>query len=97
MQSHDYIPLCANANACYGLATVMLVPLLSPSGSWLADESYVSEPCVTPLTVKVTVLFFLWILLFSTEHVPELSVMHEPVPDAPLLQLPLTVALETGL
>jgi len=37
----------------YGFKTVMLVPLLSPSGSWLRLELYVFEAWVTVLTVNV--------------------------------------------
>jgi hypothetical protein len=73
----------------YGLFTVMLVPLLSPSGSWLLAD-------VTFPTVNVTLAVFLEIPDSDTVHVPFAIVVHEPVP--PILpQEPLTVASGTPL
>ena len=52
---------------------------------------------VTLLTVKVTLPAPLGIPLTFTVHWPLLPVIQEAVPLAPLLQVPLTVALATGV
>jgi hypothetical protein len=71
--------------------------LLSPSGSWLSAELYVSVEWVTLSTVNLTLPVRLGMLLLLTAHWPLLFVVQEAVPEAPLLQVPLTVALDTGL
>ena len=47
-------------------------------------------------TEKVTLLKVIRIPVFVIEHFPSAPVVHIPFPDAPLLQLPLTTAFETG-
>jgi hypothetical protein len=52
---------------------------------------------VTLFTLKVTLFLPLRMSLLVTVQVPLLFVVQEAEPLAPLLQLPLTVALATGL
>src|SRR3970282_1766572 len=81
-------------NAPYGLLIVIKVPLLSPSGSWLATELEVSQPRTTLVTGKVTLDAFLLILFLLTVHWPLPVVVHCDVP--PTLHEPLTTAFATG-
>ena len=60
-------------------------------------ETYVNVARVTLFTVKVTLPVPLEMLLRFTLHWPLLPVVQEAVPLAPLLQVPVTVALDTGL
>ena len=63
----------------YGLAIVIVVPLLSPSGSWFLVLSYVAPLSATLLTLKLTLLVFLLMRPLVIEHLPVLSVVHETV------------------
>ena len=63
----------------YYFVTVILVPLLSPSGSWFLVASYVAPLSTTLLTLKLTLLVFLLIRPLVIEHLPVLSVVHETV------------------
>ena len=72
----------------------MRVPLLSPSGSWLPAELYVSEAWLMLVTENVALLLVRPLLL--TVHFPLPSVVQLAVPVAPLLQEPITVAFETS-
>jgi hypothetical protein len=73
----------------------MLVPLLSPSGSWFAAKLYVSEAWLMPVTENVTLEVFLARSLLITVHCPLPSVVQLAVPVVPLLQDPIIVAFET--
>ena len=65
----------------YGFFTVMLVPSLSPSGSWFAVESYEYEAWLTELTLSVAEVFFAFMVPDETLHWPEALVMQEPPPE----------------
>jgi hypothetical protein len=55
---------------------VMLVPVLSPSGSWLALGAYASDP-LTPETVNVTLVLLVPMRPLATLHCPLLPVVQE--------------------
>jgi len=67
------------------------VPVLSASGSWLAAALYDQPDFEAAVTVNVTLptveraSFVFW-----TVQEPFVPVVHEAVPVAPLLQLPVT-------
>ena len=54
----------------------MLVPVLSPSGSWFCEGTYILWRCHTDPTEKVTVLVEFENDL-ATVHCPVASVVHE--------------------
>jgi hypothetical protein len=72
----------------------MLVPSLSPSGSWLWPDMYVDAGYVTLITVKVIAATFLAIAAAASVHRPLPLVVHEPA--RPLLHVPVTVAFDRG-
>ena len=74
------------------MATVIVVPLLSPSGSLLLDATYVAPLAVTFVTVKAALVFDLFRFPVVTLHVPPAIVVHDALPEKPPLQLPFTVA-----
>lgn len=69
----------AASGLCYGLFTVIVVPLLSPSRSSFAVASYVASVLVKLLTLKLTLLVVLLTRALVIEHLPVLSVVHETV------------------
>ena len=77
--------------------TVIVVPLLSPSGSWLAAGSYDKVGCVMFLIVRLTVDIDRLSLLLLNEHVPVCPVRQLRSTPAALLNSPETVAPDTGL
>jgi len=80
----------------YGLVTVIDVPLLSPSGSWLEVGEYITPEPDKLLTVKVTLVFLEFILAEVTLHWPLTLVVQVAVPVVPPLQAPVTVMPATG-
>ena len=81
----------------YGFVTVIAVPVLSPSGSWLFAAWYVYELRLAPVTVKVAAVLFFETVPVVTWQTPVLPVVQEPVPKYPALQLPETVTPLSGL
>ena len=79
----------------YGLRTLTVVPVLSPSGSWLSADRYNAVGCVVSTAVKVMLPIFFGIAAFDSRHWPTPLVVHDPV--GPLLQEPLTVAPMSGV
>src|SRR5688572_7907604 len=79
---------------CQGLMTLIVVPVLSPSGSWLSADRYTAAGCVAFTTVNVMLPIFLGIAAFDSVHWPSPLVVHDPA--RPLLQEPLTVAPASG-
>jgi hypothetical protein len=60
-----WVTLLPKLFSCYGLDTTMTVPVLSPSGSWLATALYVYDDFVALVTVNV-MLVLLVLRLFET-------------------------------
>ena len=77
--------------AGYGRFTVMVVPLLSPSGSVLAVGAYVEESAVTLVTLNTVDLVNTVKEKFPSEQVPVAAVVQVNVP-LWLENVPLTVA-----
>jgi hypothetical protein len=69
-----------------------LVPLLSPSGSWLLAGLYV-KPAATPLCTWKLVLAVFLANLIATVHCPSALVVHEVV--LPSVHEPLTTTFPT--
>src|SRR6266536_1083266 len=91
---------CLMQSLPYGLVTLIHVPLLLPSTSWLAADWYACPGIVTFLTVKITVPIFFLSPGNRTIQVP--LPPPSPVPQVfefnPLrFQLPVTVAPLTRL
>jgi len=70
--------------------------VLSPSGSWFNADLYINEVAVILVTVNLTLVVFVLKPVLDTVHIPLEFVVQVTVPVAPLLQLPVTVALATG-
>jgi hypothetical protein len=68
-----------------GLRMTIVVPLLSPSGSWLAAAVYANPERVTLMTVNVTDAADAGACDPSTEQVPAEFVTHEVWPEEPPL------------
>lgn len=67
----------------YGFSTVIIVPLLSPSGSWLAVAMYVWDARVAFVIVKVTLLMPRPRLVFVMVQTPFALVVQLVVPVKP--------------
>jgi hypothetical protein len=78
----------AHPRSDQGFAMLIADPVLSPSGSWLADGSNVQPPFARPVTVKVTLEVAVPSFRLVTVHLPFVDVVQELVP--PVLQLPVT-------
>ena len=70
---------------------MMVVPLLSPLGSWLVLEVYVQPERDRLDTVKVTLVTLDDKLVFEIVQIPLELVKHVNVPVAPFDHLPVTV------
>jgi hypothetical protein len=67
------------------------VPVLSLSGSWLAAGVYVQPDRVAAVTLNVTLATDERAsFVFCTVQAPFVPVVHEDVPEAPALQVPVT-------
>lgn len=82
--------------ACHGRFNVMVVPLLSPSGSLLAVDAYVEEAFTTPVTVNTDALVDRLREKSPSVQTPSAAVTQVSVP-AWWLNVPLTVAPATGV
>ena len=93
LQYHEHIPGFYDLR--YGLVTLTVVPLLSPSESWLSADRYVAVGCVMSTALNVMLPIFFGIAAFDSLHWPSRLVVHDPV--RPLLQDPLTKAPASGV